>query len=296
MPNTAVDVAFIGLGVMGRPMALNLVRSGYPLRVYSRRAEAMAPLVAAGATASASADQAARTAELIVLMVSGTREVEEVLFGPGGVLAGAKPGSVVVDMGDTSPAATRKFADRLAAAGVGMLDAPVSGDEQGAADGTLAILVGGKSEVLERLRPLLARLGNRIVHAGPHGSGQLAKACNRIVASLALQGVAEAFQFAQKNGVDPARVREALMGGFAGSRVLDRQGKKMLERDFQPGFAARLHQEELRMILETAHREGLALPGTALAAQYMNVLAGGRDAGGDSSALIAIMERLNQDR
>ena len=295
MSETPVNAAFIGLGVMGRPMALNLIRGGYPLRVYSRRAESMAPLAAAGARACASVQEAARAADLIVLMLPGARAVEEVLFGPRGVLAGARPGALVADMGDTSPASTRIFADRLAAAGVEMLDAPVSGDERDAADGALAVLVGGQPEALERARPLLGRLGSKIVHVGPHGSGQLAKACNRIVASLALQGAAEAFHFARANGVDPGRVREALLGGFAASRVLDRQGKRMLERDFQPGLKTSLHQEGLRVILETAHRTGIALPGTALAAQYMNALAGAHGSG-DSSGLITLMERLNPDR
>jgi 2-hydroxy-3-oxopropionate reductase len=296
MADATVNVAFIGLGVMGRPMALNLVRSDSPLWVHSRRTESMTPLAAAGATACASAGQAARAADLIVLMVPGTAEVEQVLFGPQGVLTGARPGSVVVDMGDTSPASTLTFAARLEARGVEMLDAPVSGGETEAVTGALSILAGGKPEMLERARPLLERLGNKIIHAGARGSGQLAKACNRIVASLALQGVAEAFHFARANGVDPGRVREALMGGFAGSRVLDQQGKRMLERDFRPGLKTRLHQEDLRMILETAHRAGLALPGTSLAAQYMNALTGGREGDGDSAALIAVMERLNPDR
>jgi 2-hydroxy-3-oxopropionate reductase len=227
-------------------------------------------------------------------MVPGAKAVEEVLFGPQGVLSGARPGALVVDMGDTSPAATAAFAARLAAAGVEMLDAPVSGGEAEAVGGTLSILAGGKPETLERARPVLERLGKRIVHVGDHGAGQLAKACNQIVASLTLQGVAEAFSFARKNGVDPGRVREALLGGFAASRTLDRQGKRMLEQDFRPGLKTRLHQEDLRIILETAHQAGLALPGTALAAQTMNSLAGGPEGDGDSSALVTVIERLNR--
>ena len=168
-------------------------------------------------------------------MVSDTREVEEVILEPDGVLAGARPGAAVVVMSTVSPEATRSLAEKLMSHGVEMLDAPVSGGEPEAADGTLTIMAGGKPEAFARVKPLFERLGKNIVHVGPAGSGQLAKACNQIVATLALEGVAEAFTFARKNGVDPLRVRDALLGGFAASTVLDVQGKRMLEHNFQPG-------------------------------------------------------------
>jgi 2-hydroxy-3-oxopropionate reductase len=289
----SMNVGFIGLGIMGAPMALNLVGGGYPLWVYDRKAEFMAPLIPAGARACASPEEAARAADITFIMVSDTREVEEVILGPEGILAGARPGAAVVVMSTISPEAARSLADKLAARGVEMLDAPVSGGEPEAASGSLTIMAGGNPDVFQRVKPLFERLGKNIVHVGPGGTGQLAKACNQIVATLALEGVAEAFAFARKNGVDPLRVRDALMGGFAASAVLDVQGKRMLEQDFRPGFKARLHQEELRLILETAHRVGFALPGSALAAQHMNALVGNTEEELDSSALVNVIERMN---
>jgi 2-hydroxy-3-oxopropionate reductase len=242
----------------------------------------------------ASPEEAARAADVTFIMVSDTREVEEVILRPNGILAGARPGTDVVVMSTVSPEAARSLAERLASREVEMLDAPVSGGEPEAAAGSLTIMAGGKPEVFARVKPLFERLGKNIVHVGPGGAGQLAKACNQIVATLALEGVAEAFTFARKNGVDPLRVRDALLGGFAGSTVLDVQGKRMLEHDFQPGFKARLHQQELRLILETAYRVGFALPGSALAAQHMNALVGSAEGELDSSALVNVIERMNR--
>jgi 2-hydroxy-3-oxopropionate reductase len=289
----SINIGFIGLGIMGAPMALNLLKGGSPLWVYDRRPEAMAPLAAAGARVCASPEEAARAADMTFIMVSDTREVEEVTLGPSGILAGARPGAAVVVMSTVSPEAIRTIAEKLSAHGVELLDAPVSGGEAEAAGGILTIMVGGKPDVFDRIKPLFERLGKNIVHVGPAGSGQLAKACNQIVATLALEGLAEAFTFARKNGVDPGRVRDALLGGFAASTVLDAQGKRMLEHDFRPGFTARLHQEELRLILETSHKVGFALPGSALAAQHMNALVGSTEEELDSSALVKVIERMN---
>lgn len=293
MVDMSVNIGFIGLGIMGAPMALNLLRGGYPLWVHDRRAEAVAPLAAAGARVCSSAEEAARPADVIFLMVADTAEVEEAIRGPAGVVAGAKPGAVVVVTSTTSPEACRRLADALAGRGVELLDAPVSGSEADAAAGSLTIMAGGRPEGFARVKPLLERLGNTVVHVGPAGSGQLAKGCNQIVATLALEGVAEAFAFARQNGVDPVKVREALLGGFAASAVLAAQGKRMLAEDFRPGFKARLHGEELGLVLETARRAGFALPGSALAAQHINALAGGGGGELDSSALIGVIERMN---
>ena len=287
-----VTVGFIGLGIMGAPMALNLLRGGYPLWVHDRRAEAAAPLAAAGARVCSSAEEAARPADVVFLMVADTAEVEEAVLGPAGVVAGAKPGTAVVVTTTTSPEASRRLADTLASRGVELLDAPVSGSEADAAAGSLTVMAGGRPEGFARVKPLLERLGS-VVHVGPAGSGQLAKGCNQIVATLALEGVAEAFAFARQNGVDPVKVREALLGGFAASAVLAAQGKRMLAEDFRPGFKARLHGEELGLVLETARRAGFALPGSALAAQHINALAGGAGGELDSSALIRVIERMN---
>ncbi len=292
----SMNVGFIGLGIMGAPMALNLVRGGFPLWVYDRRAEAAAPLAAAGARVCASPEEAARAADITFIMVSDTAEVELAILGPDGVLAGVKTGSTVVVTSTTSAEAARALAARLMERGVEMLDAPVSGGETEAAEGALTIMAGGKPEVFERVKPLFERLGRRTVHVGPLGAGQLAKACNQILVTMAIEGVAEAFTFARKNGVDPHRVREALLGGFAGSTALEVQGKRMLEYDFQPGFTARLHQKELRIVMEAADEAGIALPGTALAAQHMNALIGSGEGELDSAALVNVIERMNESK
>lgn len=289
----SMNVAFIGLGIMGKPMALNIIHGGYPLWVYGRRIESMAPLAAAGAHLCASPEEAARAADVTFVMVSDTRDVEEVILGPKGVLSGARPGTIVVDMSTISPLATRSLADRLGDRGVEMLDAPVSGGEAGAVNGTLSMMVGGKPEAFARVKPLFERMGTKIVHIGVGGAGQAAKVCNQIVASLTIEAVAEAFAFARRSGVDPGRVREALLGGFANSRILEIHGQRMLDRDFRPGFKVRHHQKDLRIVLETAHRMGIALPGSALAAQLLNALMGGGEAEIDSSAMIQVIERLN---
>ena len=288
-----MNAAFIGLGVMGKPMALNLLRAGYPLRVYSRRPEAMTPVAATGATACGSAMEAARSADIILITVTDAAAVEEALLGPQGVLAGAAPGATVAVMSTVPPETARSLAGKLSDRGIGMLDAPVSGSESEAIAGSLTIMAGGKAEVFAVAKPLFEHLGKNVVHVGPSGAGQLAKACNQIVVTLALQGVAEAFTLARRSGVDPGRVREALLGGFAGSKTLEVQGKRMLENDFQPGFKARSHQMDLRLILEMAHRMGFALPGTAVATQHMNALVGSGGGESDLAALVNVIERLN---
>ncbi len=291
-----VNVGFVGLGIMGKPMALNLIQGGYPLWVYGRRVESMAPLTAAGARACASPEEAARAADITFIMVSDTQDVEQVILGPKGVLSGARPGAIVVDMSTISPVATRSLAARLMENGIEMLDAPVSGGETGAVNGALSLMVGGKPEVFTRVKPLFERLGKKIVHIGPNGAGQAAKACNQIVASLTIEGVAEALTFARRNGVDPGRVREALLGGLANSRILEVHGQRMLDHDFRPGFKVRLHQKDLRIVMETAHQMGIALPGSALVAQHLNALIGSGEGELDSSALVQVIERLNEGR
>ncbi|MDP2268685.1 MAG: 2-hydroxy-3-oxopropionate reductase [Deltaproteobacteria bacterium] len=288
------NVGFIGLGIMGKPMALNLISSGHTLWVNSRRVESMEPLIAAGARACASPAEVARAAALTFIMVPDTQDVEQVILGTEGFISGARDGSTVVDMSSISPVATRSLAAQLMARGIEMLDAPVSGGEVGAVNRTLSIMVGGKPEVFARVKPFFECLGKNIVHIGPNGAGQVAKACNQIVVTLTVEGVAEALTFAAKNGVDFGRVREALMGGFAGSKILELHGKRMIDRDFQPGFKVRLHQKDLRIVMETAHQMGLALPGSALVTQHMNALMGSKEGELDSSALVKVIERLNE--
>lgn len=286
-------VGFIGLGIMGRPMALNLLKAGYPLAVYARRPESMAPLQAAGAEVCRSPAELAAGSDPIFTMVSDTPDVEEVIFGPGGVIEGVREGAVLVDMSTISPSATRDMARRLAALGVAMLDAPVSGGDLGAINGTLSIMVGGEPAVFERVLPLFQVLGRNIVHVGDQGAGQVCKACNQVVVGATIAGVAEAILLARASGVDPARVRDALLGGFAGSRILELHGRRMIEGDFAPGFKSRLHQKDLGIVLAAAQELGLALPGAAQVAQYLNALVGQGLGEQDSAAIYQVVESMN---
>jgi len=287
-------IAFIGLGIMGRPMALNLRRAGYDLAVYARRPESMEPLAAAGAMTWHSPAQAAAQAEVIFTMVADTPDVEQVILGPGGVLEGAAPGAVVVDMSTISAAATRVIAGRLEGRGVAMLDAPVSGGESGAIAGTLSIMVGGAAPVFDRVRPLLEVLGHNIVHVGTNGAGQVCKSCNQIVVGATIAGVAEAILLARAAGVDPARVREALLGGFAASRILEVHGQRMIDGNFAPGFKARLHQKDMRIVGEAAAQLGLGLPTAASIAQYLDALVGQGLGELDSAAIYQVLEAMNR--
>jgi 2-hydroxy-3-oxopropionate reductase len=287
------NVGFIGLGVMGRPMALNLIKGGFRLRVYGRRTETMTPLVEAGATACVSPEEVARGSEIVFTMVTTTQDVRDVVLGERGVVAGARPGSILVDMGTISPAATRQIAARLAEAGIEALDAPVSGGGIGATNGTLSIMVGGKPEIFERVRPLFSCMGKNIVHIGPNGAGQVAKACNQIVMLSTLQGLAEAFTFARKTGLDPERVYESLSGGAAQCRILEVLGKRMVERNYAPGIEARLHYKDLQIVLTEAHTLGMALPGTALVTQTFNALIGRGGGNQDSSQLWEVIAAMS---
>jgi 2-hydroxy-3-oxopropionate reductase len=289
-----MNIAFIGLGIMGHPMALNLLQADHALFVHARRAVAMTPLIEAGAIGCASPAEAARQAEVIFTMVSDTPDVEQVILGPDGVLAGARPGTLVIDMSTISPAATRRLAAQLGDVGVDMLDAPVSGGEAGAIAGTLSIMVGGSADAFARALPLLQILGRNIVHIGDHGAGQVAKACNQVVIAQTLLGVGEAFLLARASGVDPAKVREALLGGFANSRVLEVHGQRLLDGNYAPGFKALLHQKDMRIILEAAAGLGVALPGAAQFAQLLNALVGRGLGELDSSAVHLIQEALAQ--
>ena len=289
-----MNIAFIGLGIMGRPMALNLLRAGHSLFVHARRAQSMTPLVGAGGIGCANPAEAARQAEVIFTMVSDTPDVEQVILGPDGVSAGARPETLVIDMSTISPAATRRLATQLANVGVDMLDAPVSGGEAGAIAGTLSIMVGGRAEAFARALPLFEVLGRNIVHIGDHGAGQVAKACNQVVIAQTLLGVGEAFLLARATGVDPAKVREALLGGFAGSRVLEVHGQRLLDGNYAPGFKARLHQKDMRIVLEAAAELGIALPGAGQFAQLLNALMGRGLGELDSSAVHIIQEALAQ--
>ncbi|MDW8323734.1 MAG: NAD(P)-dependent oxidoreductase [Burkholderiales bacterium] len=286
-------IGFVGLGVMGQPMALNLLRAGYALTVYNRTAARAALLAQAGASVAVSPRAVAAVCRIVCVNVADDAAVEAVLFGAEGLAPALRADDVVIDLGTTSPAATRAYARRLAQQGVNLIDAPVSGGEAGARAGTLSIMAGGPKAAFERVLPLLKVLGSNVVHVGEaNGSGQVAKACNQIAVSATLLGVAEALTFARRQGVDAAQVRAALLGGFAYSRILEVHGERMLTRAFAPGFRARLHQKDLGLVLAEAQALGLPLPVTALAAQLMHALNAMGGAEQDSSAVVQVVETL----
>jgi 2-hydroxy-3-oxopropionate reductase len=285
-------VGYIGLGIMGRPMALNLRKAGHELWVFARRETAMAPLVAAGATPCSSPREVAERADVVFVNVSDTPDVEEVVLGPDGIVHGARSGTLVIDNSTISPTATRRIADVLREKGVEMLDAPVSGGQQGAIEGTLSVMVGGTVAAFERALPLLRAVGRNVVHVGDSGAGQVAKACNQVVIAQTVAGIAEGLLLATAAGVDPARVREALLGGFAASRALEVHGQRMLDRNYTPGFMARLHKKDMRIVLETARELGVPMPGAALVTEYIDALVDRGDGELDSAALATVLEGM----
>ena len=285
-------VGFIGLGVMGRRMALNLIGGGHEVTVYARRSASVQPLAERGAATSATPAELARGCDAVITMVTGTSDVETVLLGPEGVVHGARPGTVAIDMSTIDPGATRKLAAALAEQGVDMLDAPVSGGPHGARDATLTIMVGGRADVLARVRPLLDCLGTTVRHMGSHGAGQATKACNQLLLLVTAQGVAEALVLARRAGLDAGQVREALLGGMASSSVLDFFGDRMVRRDFAAGIESRLYHKDLDIVLRLAHDLGIALPAGALTMQHINGLHGQGRGKDDLSALITLVEAL----
>jgi 2-hydroxy-3-oxopropionate reductase len=292
MPDT---VGFIGLGVMGRPMARNLLKHGYPLIVHSRSRGPVDELASLGAQAADSAASVAQATTRIITMLPDGPDVEKVLAGPGGVFEALQPGTIIIDMSTIAPATARRLADDTSTRGAVFLDAPVSGGEIGAIDGTLSIMIGGEAQAIEAVRPILAAMGNpeRIVRIGDSGAGQICKACNQLVIGGTLAAVGEAFALARKSSVDPAKVRAALLGGFAASRVLEVHGQRMLDGNFKPGFPARLYRKDLRIVLDALSDARTAAPVTALVQQLLNaLLAEGRE-GDDYSALGTVLARLS---
>jgi 2-hydroxy-3-oxopropionate reductase len=286
-----MEVGFVGLGIMGRPMALNLLKGGHALLLFSRSGVAH-ELTSAGGRACASAREVAERTEVVFTMVPDTADVERAVFGPGGVAEGLAPGKVVVDMSSISPIETRRFAERVRALGADWLDAPVSGGDVGARAATLTIMAGGREATFERVRPLLTLLGKNVTLVGESGAGQTCKVSNQIVVALTIEAVAEALLFASKSGVDPAKVRQALLGGFASSRVLEVHGERMLTRSFAPGARVALHQKDLGNALAGARALGLSLPGTAAAQELFNACVAMGGAGWDHSALVRALEKL----
>jgi 2-hydroxy-3-oxopropionate reductase len=287
------QIGYIGLGAMGRPCAINLLKAGYPVNVWARREASMTPVTAEGGVACATPREVAERSRVIFTNVSDTGDVEQVVLGENGIIEGAQPGTVVVDMSTISPAATRAMAQRLAEKGVHLLDAPVSGGEQGAIGGKLSIMVGGNEDAFKQVLPILQVMGHNIVHIGPSGAGQVTKACNQVVIAQSMAAVGEAFLLAKASGVDPARVRQALLGGFAGSKVLEVHGQRMLDGDYRPGFRAALHKKDMRIVMEAAEELGVALPGAALATQFLNTLVGQGGGEMDSAAISTVQQKLN---
>jgi 2-hydroxy-3-oxopropionate reductase len=285
----AERIGFIGLGIMGRPMAGNLLQKGFELTVHSRSPGPVEELVAAGAGRAASPELVASAADVVITMLPDTPDVELVLFGDRGVESGARAGSLVIDMSTIRPLAARRAAERLAGRGVGMLDAPVSGGERGAVDGTLSIMAGGPAEAFERALPILRAMGTNVVRVGPSGAGQVAKACNQLVVGAAIQSVGEALVLAARSGVDPSGVREALLGGFAGSKVLEVHGRRMLEGDFAPGFRSALHDKDARIVLETAAEVGAPVPSFRVTAAALERLVRGGGGDLDHAALVNLL-------
>ncbi|MCX7670425.1 MAG: 2-hydroxy-3-oxopropionate reductase [Anaerolineae bacterium] len=285
-------VGFIGLGIMGKHMARHVLQAGYPLVVHNRSRPAVDELVAAGARDGGSPRGVAQQAEIVLLCLPDTPDVEAVLAGPNGVFEGIRPGAVIADMSSISPVAARALAARAQALGAIMLDAPVSGGEIGAQQGTLTIMVGGPREGFERVLPIFQAMGKNIVHMGDAGAGQVTKACNQVVVALTIEAVSEALLLAAKAGVDPARVREVLLSGFAQSRVLDAHGKRILEHNFRPGFRARLQHKDLKVALATGREYGAPLPVTAMVHEFYTALlaSGGGDL--DHSALATLLEKM----
>lgn len=289
-----MKLGFIGLGVMGRPMALNLMKHGHEMAVYARRAASAQPLVAAGARAYATPREVAADADVIFTMVTTSSDVEAVALGPDGIAEGARAGAIVVDMETISPAVARSVGARLGDKGIEMLDAPVSGGPAGAESATLSIMVGGKASVFEKVKPLFEVLGRTIVHVGESGAGQTTKACNQLALLVSAQGVAEALALAKATGIDPAKVRDVMMGGVAASRVLDLFGKRMVDREFAAGIEARLYHKDLDIVLELAHGLGQALPAGSVVMQHINAMMGRGDGSRDLSAIIQVIESMSQ--
>jgi 3-hydroxyisobutyrate dehydrogenase len=285
-------IGFVGLGIMGKPMARNLLKAGYPLSAYSRRRESVDALLDDGASGAASPREVAEGAEVVISIVTDTPDVRQVILGPDGILDGMRPGTVIIDMSTISPTATREIAQAVESKGGELLDAPVSGGEGGAIAGTLSIMVGGKPEVFERCLPLFEAMGKNITYMGRSGAGQLTKLCNQIAVAVTNLAMSEALVFGAKAGLNLEKMQQAISGGAAGSWQLSNLAPRVLERDFAPGFMVKLQQKDLRLVLQEAEHLQLALPATSLVHNLFHALEtmGAGDEG--TQALVKVLERL----
>ncbi len=285
------NIGFIGLGIMGKPMALNLIKGGHTLHLHSRSGVPQ-ELTAAGGKSCTSAKEAAQKSEIVITMVPDTPDVEKVLFGANGVAEGLSRGKIVVDMSSISPLETKKYAKKINELGCEYLDAPVSGGQVGAQNAALTIMVGGSQATFDQVKPVFEQMGKNITLVGGNGDGQTCKVCNQIIVALNLEAVSEALAFASKAGADPAKVRQALMGGFAASRILEVHGERMIKRTFDPGFRIELHQKDLNLALQGARAMGMSLPNTATAQELFNSCVASGGAKWDHSAMIRALEKL----
>jgi 2-hydroxy-3-oxopropionate reductase len=285
-------IGFIGLGIMGQPMATNLIKAGYPLTVYNRSPASIDRLAQQGAAVASSAKTLAQSVDVVITCVPNSLDVEAIMFGPDGILEGTRPGMLYIDMSTIAASVSRRIAITLMTHGVQALDAPVSGGDIGAQAGTLSIMVGGEPTAFARALPILQRMGMNIVHVGEAGAGQITKACNQVVVALTVQAVAEALALAQRSGVDPVKVRQALLGGFANSRVLEVHGQKMLDRDFQPGFKLNLFRKDMDLVLQTSRELGLPLLGAHQVVPLMDALMGQGHGEWDFTAVWTLYEQL----
>jgi 2-hydroxy-3-oxopropionate reductase len=286
-----MKIGFVGLGIMGRPMAGHLIAAGHAVHMYDIAGVA-AELSGKGGIVCASAQEAARPADIVIVMVPDTPHVEAALFGDKGVAQGLGAGKIVVDMSSISPLATREFARRINELGCDYLDAPVSGGEVGAKAASLTIMVGGPEAAFAKVKPIFELMGKNITLVGGNGDGQTTKVANQIIVALTIEAVAEALLFASKAGADPAKVRQALMGGFASSRILEVHGERMIKRNFEPGFRIELHQKDLNLALSSARALGLSLPNTATCQELFNAAAAQGGAAWDHSAMARVLELL----
>lgn len=291
MKGGSMKIGFIGLGVMGEPMARHLLAAGHDLALWARRPESAAALVAESVPLCATPAELAARSEVVISVVTASADVDALAFGADGLAAGLAPGAIHVDMSTIAPAMARSLAQRYGTQGIGFVDAPVSGGAQGARDASLAIMVGAEADALERVRPLLQAMGKRIVHVGPPGAGQVAKACNQMIMVAATQACAEALRLANAHGLDLAALRSALMAGSAGSRVLELMGTKMAARDFGAGIEARLHHKDFAIVMDEASALGVPLPVAAQVWQQLNALMGAGWGREDTSSLLRVLER-----
>ena len=289
-------IGIIGVGIMGEPMAKNLIDGGYEITAYDVNREAVERVAAHGGEPASSPKEAATSKDLVLTMLPDDRIVQEAVLGANGAMEGMSRGTILVDMSTVSPSTSKKIAEVLENNGMEMLDAPVSGGDVGAREATLAIMVGGKKEIFDKALPVLQKMGKNVSYVGDHGAGSVAKAANQIIVALTIEAVAEALIFAKKSGVDPEMVRNALLGGFAQSRILELHGRRMLDRNFEPGGRAGLHKKDTEIAMTSARELGMYLPGTALISHLWNAIAAQGGLDWDHSAVVKVLESMSNTK